>query len=55
MNLYSEFPFYITLVNFGSVNVQIPKHQSVGEVVKAPVDIVYIKKARHAYAWLKSK
>lgn len=44
-----ESSFYITITNFGKVDLYVPKHQKVVEVADAPAEIVHIKHERFSY------
>lgn len=49
MNVYPGRPFYNSIVNFGKVDVNPPKHQEVGEVVSVPREIVHVEGERFWY------
>lgn len=49
MGVYPELSFYITIDRFGKVNVNLPKHQNVGEITNAQEEIVHIKEKRYSY------
>lgn len=38
--------FYVTVANFGKVEVHLLKHQNVGEVTNASVELLHIKDER---------
>lgn len=41
--------FFITIANLGKVDLHLPKHQTVGEAAKIPVEIVLITDERYSY------
>lgn len=46
MGVYPRRLIYITISNFGKVDVHLQKHQTVGEVTNAPVRMGHIDKER---------
>lgn len=42
INMYPGLPFYIIITNSGKVDIHLSKHEKVGEVANALVEIVHI-------------
>lgn len=49
LDVYSGHRLYVTIANFGKVEVNVREKQNVGEAVSVPDEIVHIKKDRFSY------
>lgn len=49
-DVYPGRSSYITIINFGKVNVHLPENLRVVEVADAPVKVVHIKNERFWYS-----